>query len=230
LFRKVLLEDPDNRLDDGAFMEFRLTYEGRLLATQRDPMNSQPMKAEQRENKHEIRRVIHHQLARLWDITPFLKTGAGTGPDVLLLNGGADPPDYSTATLAKKHALYGFNFIPLVSQELDLLCGLDILFLRPDRPGDVIWAGDIDNRLKTLFDALRIPVAGEDYVSRVAGTVENPNPMYCLLEEDKLITKVSVETDQLLDVQPSTAAHQTKLIITVRLRPFEPTLGNMQFG
>jgi hypothetical protein len=34
---------------------------------------------------------------------------------------------------------------------------LNILFLRADIPGKVVQSGDIDNRLKTLFDALRMP-------------------------------------------------------------------------
>jgi hypothetical protein len=42
---------------------------------------------------------------------------------------------------------------------LSLACGLDILFLRRDMPGVPLIhsGGDIDNRLKTLFDALKIP-------------------------------------------------------------------------
>jgi hypothetical protein len=43
---------------------------------------------------------------------------------------------------------------------LNLLCTLDILFLHPDKPGN-LWTGDVDNRIKALFDSLRISVAGE---------------------------------------------------------------------
>lgn len=31
-----------------------------------------------------------------------------------------------------------------------------LLFLRPDAPGGVVKDGDIDNRIKTLFDSLKI--------------------------------------------------------------------------
>jgi len=102
--------------------------------------------------------------------------------------------------------------------------------LRPHAPGDVISAGDLDNRLKTLFDALRIPVLNERYSGRSPGDDEKPY-FYCVLEDDKLITKVSVETDQLLEYVSSGAnPDDVRLVITVRLRPYEMTLDNMQFG
>jgi hypothetical protein len=131
--------------------------------------------------------------------------------------------------LSKAHAHYGWNFVPLVTNELELICGIDILFLRPDRPGQVVWAGDIDNRLKTLLDSLRVPEANERYDQRAPGSDETP--FFVLLEDDKLITKVSVETDQLLQfVSSPPSMSDARLIITVRLRPYELHLGNMQFG
>jgi len=90
-------------------------------------------------------------------------------------------------------------------------------------------SGDIDNRLKTLFDALRIPEAGENYHLNTKEAGETP--FFCLLEDDKLITKVSVETDQLLQfVTPDRSVNEVRLVITVTLRPYELNLGNMQFG
>jgi hypothetical protein len=117
-----------------------------------------------------------------------------------------------------------------VTEDLDLLCALDILFLRPDRPGDLIWGGDIDNRLKTLFDAMRIPVANEDYVNRTPASDEQP--MFCLLEDDKLITKIAVETDQLLQLPlgKEDDSHQVRLVIRVTVRPYDMHVGNMQFS
>ena len=46
-------------------MEFRLTYEGRLLAASNN--NKRP------KHKHEIRKVLHRQLQRLWKETPHLR-------------------------------------------------------------------------------------------------------------------------------------------------------------
>ncbi len=206
-------------------MEFRLTYQGELFSSQ--PTDTQSKVDRRAGHKHSIRRVFHKQLKRLWEITPFLKNGGGGGP-VALVTGKGHSPVYDIASLAKRHALYGWNFVPLVTQDLDLLCGLEILFLRPDKPGK-LWAGDIDNRIKTLFDTLRIPDAQENYSHKQR--LDGENPFFCLLEKDELITKVSVETDQLLDFdERNEKIGDVKLVMTVRIRPYEMTLGNLEFG
>lgn len=223
--RVVIMDDLYNRPEDEPHMEFRLTYEGPLYSTQHDPVRGQPDK--RRDHKHYIRLKFHHQLKRLWQVTPFL-SGRTRGPVVRVLEGG---PRYARTpeALAARHAMYGFNFVPLVTSELLLLCGLDILFLRPDPPGEVLTSGDIDNRLKTLFDALRIPVPNEDYSNRTPA--DDERPFYGLLEDDKLITKISVETDQLLErVNPRPDMNDARLVITVRLRPYELHIGNLSFG
>jgi hypothetical protein len=76
-----------------------------------------------------------------------------------------------------------YQFVPLVREQLSLLCSLDILFLRPDVPGKAIQSsGDIDNRLKTLFDALRMP-QNDTELGPYASPGEGEEPFYCLLEE-----------------------------------------------
>jgi hypothetical protein len=228
--RVVLMSDPYNEPEDGPYMQFRLTYEGLLLSTQKDPVSTQ--RDAKADHKHTIRQAFHTQLKRLWDITLFLKTGNRSGPSSLLLSGGqagAVAPVYDRDSLAAKHSHFGWNFVPLVTQDLELICGLDILFLRPHPPGTVLQSGDIDNRLKTLFDSLRIPTANEEYSQR--GPEPSERPFYCLLEDDRLITKVSVETDQLLQyISINSDVNDVRLVITVTLRPYEMHLGNIQFG
>jgi hypothetical protein len=81
---------------------------------------------------------------------------------------------------------------------MNLVAELDILFLRPQRPGSIISSGgDIDNRLKTLLDGLRIPLPGE--IGSTDAPAEGEDPLYCLLEDDVLVTRLAVTTDQLLD-------------------------------
>lgn len=131
------------------------------------------------------------------------------------------PPAQTVDELARRFTRYGFNFVPLVTQEHDLICSLDIMFLRSGRPGSVVWPGDIDNRLKTLLDALRIPEDGENYSSRSAS--EDERPLFCLLEDDKLITRVAVETDDLLEPLPCKSVidpADARLIITVKIKPY----------
>lgn len=86
---------------------------------------------------------------------------------------------------------------------------------------------DLDNRLKVLFDALRMPqnpneLTGEDFQ-------QDEDPMFVLLQDDSLITSVSVETDELL----SPANHddsQVRLTISVNLRPYNVNMFNISFA
>jgi hypothetical protein len=227
--RKVILkDDPDYQPHEGAFMQFRLTYEGPLLATQKDPVSGQVDR--RAGHKHTIRQIFHPQMKRLWEITPFLRKGTGSGPKSILLE--SSPPNvvYDQTTLAARHFLYGWNFVPLVTRDLNLICGLDILFLRPDPPGSVVQSGDIDNRMKTLFDALSVPSANENYGHISA--IPDEKPFFCLLEDDRLITKIAVETDQLLHFSDpgKPDQHDVRLVITVNLRPYEIHTGNLQFA
>lgn len=55
----------------------------------------------------------------------------------------------------------------------------------------------IDNRLKTLFDALRKPSTQEAKQAQIAQRADD-DPVHCLLQDNSLVTKVNVETDRLL--------------------------------
>jgi hypothetical protein len=60
---------------------------------------------------------------------------------------------------------------------------------------------------------------------------EDEDPFFCLLEDDSLITKVSIETDMLLEPvsQPPTK-NDARLVIGVTIRPFNIDPSNMNFG
>src|SRR3989442_17286 len=113
---------------------------------------------------------------------------------------GPNPdPNRESWSFAERHATKfhrcGRNYLPL-SNNSGVACGLDILFLRRDQPGNLIQSGgDIDNRIKVLFDALRMPQNCDE----VDGPPEqDDNPFFCLLEDDRLIIDVKVTTDTLL--------------------------------
>ena len=59
--------------------------------------------------------------------------------------------------LAEKFPLGSFYFVPLVTGAERVSCGIHVLMLRPESGAMLVNSGDIDNRLKTLFDALRKP-------------------------------------------------------------------------
>ena len=52
------------------------------------------------------------------------------------------------------------HYQPLVRNSLALVCSLEIVFLRAGPKGKVYQGGDLDNRIKTFIDALRVPSLG----------------------------------------------------------------------
>src|SRR5215218_4838654 len=79
---------------------------------------------------------------------------------------------------------------PLVCKPLHLLAEIGILMLRSELPGGHRneW-GDIDSRLKTLFDALRVPGVPQEIASNTRPSSAN-EPHFILLEDDALITRI----------------------------------------
>ena len=105
-------------------------------------------------------------------------------------------PQNEISVLRPKH---GFTFAPLVCADMRAVVELDIQLLWPQAPGSIITSGgDIDNRLKTLFDALKLP---SEPTALPAGAVPQASetPFFVLLEDDSLIARVNVDVDRLLD-------------------------------
>jgi hypothetical protein len=97
--------------------------------------------------------------------------------------------------------------------------------LRPEPPGSILTqAGDIDNRLKTLFDALKVP-AEPDALPSNDNPKEDEKPFFCLLEDDNLITKISVETDRLLE--QCSGPSEAVLLIHVTTKATRQSWANM---
>jgi hypothetical protein len=183
-------------------MQFRLIYQGKLPAASSSDKRS--------EEKHAIRRVFHPQLLELWTKNPFLKRFVqGHTPKVF-------PDGEAVSVMSKMAEAYirsSYRFLPLIRSKLGVMCSLDILFLRRDEPGDLIsGGGDIDNRIKVLFDALRVPAENE--VRGIPGADEDP--LLCLLEDDKLISEIHITTDRLLTPMDGTDhVNDVHLIIRV---------------
>jgi hypothetical protein len=123
-----------------------------------------------------------------------------------------------------------FNCHALVREKLYLVCDLDILFLRRENPGHIVsGGGDLDNRIKVLFDALRMPQDDNE----VRGFELPPNGdalLLCLTENDTLITGFRVTTDRLLEPAASPAEeNNVRLIINVEVKATELTEENMAY-
>lgn len=220
-----------------AGMEFRLLYDGPLKSAQKGGTSGE---------KHAIRKAFHEQLRQLWEVNPDLKerskphsilsappargTPGQTGHTITMA--AATPRPSLIETLGNDFRRCGYRFVPLVNNHLRLTCDLDILLLWRDRLVPVGPTGDIDNRLKTLFDALQIPQACAD----VDAPTQNDEFLFVLLEDDNLITDVRVTTDRLLTTYVaapgSGASHPENvvhLVLTVRVHPSVVLYGNLAF-
>jgi hypothetical protein len=189
-------------------MHLTLTYNGPLWGT--------TQRNNRADHKHDIRKVLHPQLRRFWQTHALLSTARYSSIGIVReLTQDANTP-YLWEHLAKQYDRAGYNFVPLVREESCLMCSVKILMLRPDPPGRLITSGDIDNRLKTLFDALRMPT---NLSEAPGGPAAEEKPFYVLLEDDNLITHISVETDTLLErVGTEWDENDVRLVLSVDLR------------
>ena len=191
-----------------ALLQFRLLYSGYLLGASRSDTRASL--------KHEIRKSLSPQLKRLWESNFHLrKLSAANASNwyraravelngVFVADNRPSPKTEEEAAalnralgleyLARNYERAQQKFIPLVTEEMGLRCKLDILFLRPEDSGTIYAGGDLDNRIKTLFDALRIAKDKQE----LGGAEPSSEPIYCLLEDDRLISEIRVNADQLL--------------------------------
>jgi hypothetical protein len=191
-------------------------------------------------HKQGIRRVFHGQLKQLWRTNRFLRDYKehprlfAKSPPLSESSGmwGSNPDEQFPLVelVAALHQAQGYRFVPLVRRDWSMLCTLEILFLRRDAPGSALNAGDIDNRIKTLIDALRCPLNAKE----LAGSetpLEGEDPFFVLMEDDSLVSHFSVETDTLLDPPVPGAAdtRRAKVVVTVDMRPYHVTLFNSSF-
>jgi hypothetical protein len=93
----------------------------------------------------------------------------------------------------------------------------------------VLQSSDIDNRIKTLLDALKMPSSAQDL-----GPYSTPDDdealFFVLLEDDALVTRLSIETDMLLEPTSDAAGPQdARLVVKVTLTPFLMSGGNVGF-
>lgn len=185
-------------------MKFVLHYRGALRS------NGTPA------HKHDLRQVFHQQLKKLWSQPPLSE-------EHTLLRQRTQNGHYSLL-----RPLSGFTFVPLITAEMNGIAELQITILRPEPPGNLITqGGDIDNRLKTLFDALTMPRLANALPS-VATPGPDQDPFFCLLEDDNLITALSVRTEQLLE--PIIEPTHIDVLISVKTGVTKQTMDNFILG
>ena len=199
-------------------MEFHLLYAGKLH------VNGSV------KEKHAIRQALHPQLRRLWMTTANLRRkavfeGTRAHNDARMKDDSLPLSLPEDEAISKGFDAMGWNwnknnfaYVPLVTSDVTLRCSLDILFLRAEEKSYILQGGDIDGRLKTLFDGLRMHRNASELPYGAEG---DEQPFFCLLENDDLISEVRVNASQLL-LLPGTQAidpADVYLQITVRLNP-----------
>lgn len=166
-------------------MKFTLIYDGDL------PSNGNT------KEKWQIRKALDPQLRELWQESEVLR-----------------PDHKDRLDLCAPILKGGRSFLPLVRETFGLRCGLTIKFLRKEEPGKLIQRGDIDNRLKTLFDALSVP----QHIEQIDATdMSISDPIYCVVEDDSLITSIDIDTQKLLS-HPNASKNEVRLVIDVDVR------------
>jgi hypothetical protein len=192
-------------------LEFRLLYEGELLSSGNKPKP---------ENKHAIRKILHPQLRHLWKTQKSLRQYAEYLGSAIPPNHGSEEEriERGLNSIGINYERAGYKCIPLVTESFALRCSVDILILRPDET-QVIHkdGGDLDGKVKTIFDALQMP---KDLVNvGGVGPQQDETPFYCLLEDDKLITEFRVAGDRLLSLpgERSPKASDSFILIQVKI-------------
>jgi hypothetical protein len=209
-----------NRYVPVELMKFTLTFDGELPASGNRP-KPKP--------KWEVRNQLHPQLEELWQTHSILKAvkanavlykgnhrsvqGVSYDSDDFGGRPAGEGVSLNEIDVSSLFSLGGHSYRPLVRKSLHLACELDVLFLKKEEPGaTILQAGDLDNRLKTLFDGLRLPEEGEWAAGEPVA-----EPLCCLLESDALIDAVRVRTGQLL-TRPGSSVREVRAVIEVKVK------------
>ncbi len=179
-------------------MKFKLVYTGELKIN--------PKKRSQ--HLHDIRMALSPQLERLTEISPYntIKEKMQKRP------------------LKGIREIDGAKFFPIIRPELNLVAELDIQILHPELLETP--RADIDNRMKTLLDALKRPQSAHE----LCEGINKDEVIYTLLDDDHLVTKMLINTSHLLykELNPSpNRDYELLIIITVNIKASKGTTDNL---
>jgi hypothetical protein len=157
-----------------------------------------------KDEKQALRRSFHSQLSQFWLQNPLR--------DSRHLWDESDKLYKGEAKIGR--TIGSFHFIPLVNEYLYFVADLQIQLLRSEPPGSTkAQSGDLDNRIKTLLDALRMPRSAEE-IPKNDYPRDGEQPFFCLLEDDALINSFSVTTHRWLE--PNVCRKEVILLVTAR--------------
>jgi hypothetical protein len=210
-------------------VKFTLIYDGDLPSAGN---RSKPTEASH------IRNIFHDQLADLWGSHVILRQLARTArvwegavftatrpKTPTKLSDYTDPirppnrqsypnPPYEIDLCEPIAVPKVGGFVPLVRHSLYLACAVDVLFLRHEEPFSLMQqGGDLDGRLKTLFDGLKMPNPKDEY----KGLTPTADPLYVVLEDDALISDFSIKSGRLLG-RSAKKKHEVRLTVDITVK------------
>jgi hypothetical protein len=196
-------------------MRFHLSFEGSLPSTgNHDPNNPRPAKLKA---IWAIRDYVHVQLEQLFKTHPALSGRSG-------------------ASRVLRHALIppirvdDHRFFALARSNFNLKCGLKVDLLVNHQPGSVLSKqGDLDNRLKTLFDGLRVPTVTQEIKQFKTREQLEADDYICLLQDDVLITSLQIEVQRYLGAPLNVGEDHVRANIAVLTEPSEAAYVNEAF-
>jgi len=179
-------------------MDIVLTYRGRI-----------PAKRSDREAVWAIRREFHTQLAKLWGKEPFS-----------VLRRWEDSNFEAGAPHFTRH-WRDQTFVPFLGEDVGVGANIDITLLTgmPAKKR-VVSSGDLDNRIKRLIDALRVPKGEGEMVESLPADAR----WYCLLEDDDVVISVTARLGAYLASDDPAEAFA---FIRVRPSALRVTLSNL---
>ena len=181
--------------------KFVLTYDGELQT------------GSKLDQRRRVREQLAPQLAELWTYRPL-----------------ADLRKYALDPLGSQSFIQdvgGVSFACAIHNALHLRAELDVLVLsREANHVKAMSRGDVDNRLKSLLDGLRRPQQPQELGGITPPT--NGDPFHCLLDDDALVSRVSINTGRLLGPQENPSA--SRVLITVTVETAAPTYASALLG
>ncbi len=186
-------------------MKFKLLYFGDILIN--------PKKRSQ--HISDLRMQFHPQLKKLIGHSPWTHLGKYMMPNA------------TKSPITTKH-IGGIDWNPIITPNLKLLAEIDILLMHPEIIG--VPRSDIDNRTKTILDGLRCPQNAHEIGEN---TPKNIGPIYTLLDDDHLVTKLTVNTSHLLGTEMFKDTGRSDdtvfIMLDVNVRVAEGNLENLPF-
>lgn len=190
---------------------------------------------------HEIRKVFEGQLADLWsrdlrlksvdpaNIRSFVRS-TRFRCDVRQQEKG-ETVGTQPESIHGYHEVRGIRFVPLVTCWRYLRAEVSIRLHRYEgdlHTGGVLYhSGDLDNKCKVLLDALRMPMGSRD----LPATAAHDRPVFfCVLEDDRLVSKITLEVRNRLGPRPERRKMTTLDVdIDIRIVPIH-TVGSINYS